>query len=103
VIKYDTPAYASLLAFYEEWFEGKLGFSAYNEGNLLNANVWGTIAAAAIDVSDTVDIEPWTAYVKVPENIVVDPPKTGEAASVTGFITLLLAAAAMVVVKKVRA
>jgi hypothetical protein len=103
VIKYDTPAYASLLAFYEEWFEKKLGFSAYNEGNLLRASDWETIAAAAIDISDTVDIEPLTAYVKVPENIVVDPPKTGEAASAAGFITLLLAAAAMVVVKKVRA
>jgi hypothetical protein len=102
-IKYGTAGYDSLLAFYTEWFEGKLGFSAYNEGNYLTADDWATIAAAAIDISDTVDIEPWTAYVKVPENIVVDPPKTGEAASAAGFITLLLAAAAMVVVKKVRA
>ncbi|MDR1620404.1 MAG: hypothetical protein LBS18_07075 [Clostridiales bacterium] len=70
-IKYGTAGYASLLAFYEEWFEGKLGFSAYNEGNLLTASDWTDIAAAAIDISDTVDIEPWTAYVKVPENIVV--------------------------------
>jgi hypothetical protein len=102
-IKYGTSGYDSLLAFYKEWFEEKLGFSAYNEGNLLTESDWTDIAAAAIDISDTVDIEPWTAYVHVPENIVVDPPKTGEAASAAGFITLLLAAAAMVVVKKVRA
>jgi hypothetical protein len=102
-IKYGSAGYASLRAFYDEEFEGKLGFSAYNEGNLLRGSDWEDIASAATDISETVEIEPWTAYVKVPENIVVNPPKTGEAASVAGFITLLLAAAAIVVVKKVRA
>ncbi|MDR1620414.1 MAG: hypothetical protein LBS18_07130, partial [Clostridiales bacterium] len=46
-IKYGTAGYDSLLAFYTEWFEGKLGFSAYNEGNLLRVSDWETIAAAA--------------------------------------------------------
>ena len=54
-------------------------------------------------ISATVEIKPWTAYVTVPDNIVVDPPKTGDAASIVGFVMIVLAAAAVVAVKKVRA
>jgi len=40
----------------------------------------------------TVDIAPWTAYVTVPDNIVTDPPKTGDAMSILGFVMLALSA-----------
>ena len=48
----------------------------------------------------TVDIEPWTAYVSVPDNIVVDPPKTGDAASIMGFVMVALSGAGAVALKK---
>lgn len=63
---------ARLLAFYEQWFEGELGFTAFNQGNLLKAADWHAMAAAAWDITATVDSAPWTPYVAVPENIVTD-------------------------------
>ncbi len=48
----------------------------------------------------TVDIEPWTAYVTVPDNIVVDPPKTGDAASIMGFVMVALSSAGVVALRK---
>ena len=48
----------------------------------------------------TVDIEPWTAYVSVPDNVVVDPPKTGDAASIMGFVMVALSGAGAVSLKK---
>ena len=47
-----------------------------------------------------VDIKPWTAYVKVPDNVVVNPPKTGAAASILGFVMVALAGASAVALKK---
>lgn len=101
-IKFGTAGYNSLLAFYKDYFEDKLGFTAYNEGNLMNESDWTAIAGAAWDISETVDIEPWTPYVSVPDNIVTDPPKTGDV-SFLGFVLIALAGAAAVVVRKVRA
>jgi len=48
----------------------------------------------------TVNIKPWTAYVKVPDNVVVNPPKTGAAASILGFVMVALAGASAVALKK---
>lgn len=101
-IRFGSTGYTSLRAFYDEYFEGKLGFTAYNRGNVLIAGDWTDLAAAAWDIKETVDIEPWTPYVSVPDNIVTDPPKTGEY-SILGFVMIALAGAAAVVVKKVRA
>ena len=48
----------------------------------------------------TVDIAPWTAYVTVPDNIVVDPPKTGDAASIMGFVMVAVSCAGAIALKK---
>ena len=48
----------------------------------------------------TVDIAPFTAYVTVPDNIVTDPPKTGDAASMLGFVMLTLSAAGAAALRK---
>ena len=55
---------------------------------------------SADTITATVDIEPWTAYVTVPDNIVVDPPKTGDAASIMGFVMVALSGAGAVALKK---
>lgn len=93
---------SSLNYFYGDNFENGLGLSAYNEGNYLTDSDWTTISGAG-DVSKSVHIQPWTPYVGVPENIVVNPPKTGELANVLGFVMIALAGAAVVLIKKVRA
>ena len=51
-------------------------------------------------ITATVDIAPWTAYVTVPDNIVVDPPKTGDAASVMGFVMVALSSAGAFIFRK---
>lgn len=98
----DARTYQRLLQFYGDIVEDALGFTAFNVGNLLNAADWTGLATSCWDVKECVDVEPWTPYVSVPENIVVDPPKTGDA-SIMGFVMIALAAAAAVVVRKVRA
>lgn len=98
----NTGLISSLNYFYRENFEAGLGLSVFYEGNYLTDNDWTTISGAG-DVVDSVYIQPWTPYVRVPETIVVSPPKTGELASVLGFVMVALAGAAAVVVKKVHA
>lgn len=100
-IRSGSADYAPLRAFYDRWFEDALGFSVFNEGNLLNAADWHAVAGA-LDITDTVEIQPWTPYVAVPENIVTDPPKTG-GASALGFALMAAATAAAVTLKKLRA
>ncbi len=101
VSKGDT-LYNTLVANYTSVVEDILGFSVYNKANTLKKGDFEKLANS-IAAKVTVDIEPWTPYVQVPEQIVVDPPKTGETASVLGFVMIVMAAAAAFVAKKVRA
>jgi len=84
-------------------FATALGLDITKRGyNMSDAN-WAAYANSLANLSESVDVEPWTPYVTVPDNIVVDPPKTGDAASILGFVMIALAGAAVVAVKKVRA
>jgi hypothetical protein len=49
----------------------------------------------------TVDIKPWTAYVTIPDvpDIIVDPPKTGDAASIMGVVMVALSGRAQLLQK----
>lgn len=91
-----------LQAIYEDAFVDDFGFDFSLVGGVLKESFFTGINGAD-DIEATVEIKPWTAYVTVPDNIVVDPPKTGDAASIVGFVMIVLAAAAVVAVKKVRA
>ncbi len=91
-----------LQGIYEDAFVDDFGFDFSIQGGLLKESFFTGINGED-DVSATVDIEPWTAYVTVPDAIVIDPPKTGDAASIAGFVMIVLAAAAVVAVRKVRA
>ncbi len=78
------------------------GMDFFNIGNYVRPSFFEGLTSGST-LEATVEIEPWTAYVSVPDNIVVDPPKTGDAASILGFVMIVLAAAAVVAVRKVRA
>lgn len=84
-------------------FANELGLDITKRGYSMTDANWETYANSLSNLTESVDVEPWTPYVTVPENIVVDPPKTGDAASILGFVMIALAGAAVVAVKKVRA
>ncbi len=91
-----------LQGIYEDAFVDDFGFDFSIQGGILKESYFTGINGED-DVSATVEIEPWTAYVTVPDAIVIDPPKTGDAASIVGFTMIVLAATAVVAVRKVRA
>ena len=71
-------------------------------GGVVNKKYFeGLVSYDKIEV--TVDIAPWVAYVQVPDVIVVDPPKTGDATVLVGIVMAIVAAAGVVVFNKVRA
>ena len=98
----DKAIIRDLMAIYNDVFVDVFGFDFDKIGNVVDEDTFLDIVGSD-DVEATVEIKPWTAYVTVPDNIVVDPPKTGDAASIVGFVMIVLAAAAVVAVKKVRA
>lgn len=94
--------YREVMGVYDDYVKGVFGLDYTLIGNYVRDSFWSD-AKSSNTVTATVEIKPWTAYVTVPDNIVVDPPKTGDAASIVGFVMIVLAAAAVVAVKKVRA
>lgn len=84
-------------------FATALGLDITKRGYMMDDAAWVDYANSLSDLFESVDVKPWTPYVTVPDNIVVDPPKTGDAASILGFVMIALAGAAVVAVKKVRA
>ncbi len=84
-------------------FSDKLGLDITKRGYNMKAGDWVDYANSRTAISESVDIKPWTPYVSVPDNIVVDPPKTGDAMGIMGFVLIALAGVALVAVKKVRA
>ena len=91
-----------LMAIYNDVFVDVFGFDFDKLGGVVDADTFLSIVGSD-DISATVEIKPWTAYVSVPDVVVIDPPKTGGAASVVGFVMIALAAAAVVAARKVRA
>ena len=102
VVKTSGSAFESVMDVYEDVVKDVFGLDYMLIGNYVRDSFW-TGLVSGDTLTATVEIKPWTAYVTVPDNIVVDPPKTGDAASIVGFVMIVLAAAAVVAVKKVRA
>jgi len=94
--------YTAVMAVYNDIAKGAFGLDYFKIGNYLYDSFFTGLTASKT-VTASVDIKPWTAYVTVPDTVVVTPPKTGDAAGIMGFVMIVLAAAAAVVVKKVRA
>ena len=102
VLRTSGDLYDDVMDVYDDTVKGVFGLDYMLIGNYVRDSFW-TGLTSGDTLSATVEIKPWTAYVTVPDNIVVDPPKTGDAASIVGFVMIVLAAAAVVAVKKVRA
>ena len=84
---------------YQDIVVDVFGMDYFLIGNYVRDSFFEDLVSADT-ITATVDIEPWTAYVTVPDNIVVDPPKTGDAASIMGFVMVALSGAGAVALKK---
>ncbi len=75
------------------------GLDYFKIGNYVRDSFFENLSSPDTLVA-MVEIQPWTAYVTVPDNIVVDPPKTGDAASIMGFVMVALSGAGVVALRK---
>ena len=98
-IETSGDEYDAIMDVYEDVVVDVFGLDYFLIGNYVRDSFFEDLVSADTIVA-TVDIEPWTAYVTVPDNIVVDPPKTGDAASIMGFVMVALSGAGAVALKK---
>lgn len=95
--------YALVMAVYNDVVKGVFGLDYMRIGNYLTDSFF-TSMVSANTLTASVDVRPFAPYVAVPAQaeVVVNPPKTGDAAGVLGFAMIALAVAAAVVARKVR-
>ncbi len=98
VINTDEDDIEDFMDIYEDVVVDVFGLDYFLIGNYLRDSFFEDLVSADT-ISATVDIEPWTAYVTVPDNIVVDPPKTGDAASILGVVMVALSGAGVVALR----
>ncbi len=99
VIDTDGADYDAVMDIYEDVVVDAFGMDYFLIGNYVRDSFFEGLSSSDTIVA-MVNIEPWTAYVSVPDTIVVDPPKTGDAASIMGFVMVALAGAGAVSLKK---
>ncbi len=100
VMRYSNPAvlltsgdyYEDIMDIYNDVVVDVFGLDYMLIGNYVRNSFFNAMVSPRTLIA-TVDIAPFTAYVTVPDNIVVDPPKTGDAASILGFIMVALSGA----------
>ena len=94
-------AYNDVMDVYADVCQDAFDLDYYNIGHYLRDSFFENMVSANTIIA-TVDIEPWSAYVTIPDttDIIVDPPKTGDAVSVMGFIMVALSGAGAVALKK---
>ena len=99
----DTSShdYDDVMDVYEDVCQDAFDLDYYNIGHYLRDSFFENMVSANTIIA-TVDIKPWTAYVTIPDvpDIIVDPPKTGDAISVMGFVMVALSSAGAVALKK---
>ena len=91
--------YDDVMDIYEDVVVDVFGMDYFLIGNYVRDSFFEGLTSGDTLVA-MVNIEPWTAYVTVPDNIVVDPPKTGDAASIMGFVMVALSGAGVVALRK---
>ena len=99
IIDTDGDDYDDVMDVYNDVVVDVFGMDYFLIGNYVRDSFFEDLTSSDTLVA-TVDIEPWTAYVTVPDNIVVDPPKTGDAASIMGFVMVALSGAGVVALRK---
>ena len=101
--KIDTSSddYDDVMDIYEDVVVDDFGMDYFLIGNYVRDSFFEKLESADT-ITATVDIKPWSAYVTIPDttDIIVDPPKTGDAASIMGFAMVALSCAGAVVLKK---
>ena len=95
----DSDDYDDIMDVYEDIVVDDFGMDYFLIGNYVRDSFFEDLESADT-ITATVDIEPWTAYVTVPDTVVVDPPKTGDAASIMGFVMVALSGAGVVALRK---
>ena len=95
----DGSLYDDIMDIYDDIVEGVFGMDYYFIGNYVRDSFFEDLVSANTIVS-TVDIQPYAAYVIVPDTVVVNPPKTGDAASILGFSMIALAGAGVILLRK---
>ena len=98
-IETSGDEYDAVMDIYEDVVVDAFGMDYFLIGNYVRDSFFEALSSPDTLVA-MVSIEPWTAYVTVPDNIVVDPPKTGDAASIMGFVMVALSASSAVALKK---
>ena len=99
VIDTSGDDYDAIMDVYEDVVVDVFGMDYFLIGNYVRDSFFEKLSSADTVVA-MVEIQPWTAYVTVPDNIVVDPPKTGDAASIMGFVMVALSGAGVVALRK---
>ncbi len=96
----EGTAYKAMMAIYDEYF-GLLGFP-YEDAKYMPEKHFSTYFGTIVEATATVTYPTGTVVVVTPD---VEPPQTGDNASIVGFVmgAIALVAAAAVTVKKVRA
>ena len=95
----DGDNYDDVMDVYEDVVVDVFGLDYFKIGNYLRDSFFEDLISGDTIIA-TVDIQPWTPYVTVPDVIVVDPPKTGDAASILGFVMIALAGSGTLLLKK---
>ena len=99
VLLTDGDFYDNVMDVYNDVVVDVFGLDYFKIGNYVRDSFFEDLVSPRTLIA-TVDIEPWTAYVSVPDNIVMDPPKTGDAASIMGFVMVALSGAGAIALKK---
>ena len=99
VLLTDGNFYDNVMDIYNDVVVDVFGMDYMLIGNYVRDSFFEDLVSPKT-LTATVDIEPWVAYVTVPDNIVVDPPKTGDAASIMGFVMVALAGAGVVALRR---
>ena len=91
--------YDDVMDVYEDVVEDVFGLDYFLIGNYLRDSFFEKLISSDT-ITATVDIEPYTAHVTIPDEVIVNPPKTGDAASILGFVMLTLSAGGAVALRK---
>ena len=99
VIATDGNDYEDVMDVYDDVVDDVFGLDYFLIGNYLRDSFFEDLISSATIIA-TVDIEPWVAHVEIPDEVVVNPPKTGDAASIMGFVMVALSASGAVALRK---
>lgn len=91
--------YNTFMEFYEDIVRDKMGLDYFKLGNYVRDSYFENLTSE-YTLTVTADIAPFAPYVSVPQNIVLNPPKTGGGTGFAGFALVALSGTAMLLPKR---